>query len=195
MGAGGASNFTSGTPSVAGIQQKSLNIVIPLQEWASGWRYRFVRRDGCDEACASIADGVSGHGEHGISHIGTGDGRGLGLVGSTRSVVGRNLPVPWQGYFAPLVRLDWQSPKTDTGLPRDRENGDARCRGNIRAHPAPRSNYRPRYMMDTHLPPMLAGRDAPRGPVVRGGSGCLSLCSRASVAPWAPEAAFSGARY
>ena len=33
-------------------------------------------------------------------------------------------------------------------------------------------------MMGTHLPPMLAERDVPRGPVVWGGSGCLARFSK-----------------
>ena len=59
------------------------------------------------------------------------------------------------GDFAPLARLEWQRPKAGACFPRDRENGDTRYRGNIRAHPALRSKYRPRRMVGTHLPRCL----------------------------------------
>ena len=101
MGAGGLRISRVVHPVFWEFSRNLLNIVTPLQEWAAGWRHRFVRRDGCDGACASNADEVSGYGAHGISHIGAGDGRGLGLVGSTRPVVGSNLPVPWQGISRP----------------------------------------------------------------------------------------------
>ena len=62
MGAGGLRISRAAHPALREFNRNLLNIVTPLQEWAAGWRHRFVRRDGYDGACASNADGVSGHG-------------------------------------------------------------------------------------------------------------------------------------
>ena len=176
MGAGGLRILRVVHPALREFSSNLLNIVTPLQERTAGWRHRFARRDGCDGACASNADGLSGHGVHGISHIGTDDGRGLGLVGSTRPVVGYNLPVSRREVCAPrAIRMA----KIEIRHRLTAESRKRRCQLSWEHKGSSRTAVQlPATLYDGYAPaPMLTGRDVPPGLVVWGGSGCLPLCS------------------